>query len=135
MKKGIEKAVQMGIDYGLYGNPKKVSKFNWFIKDDLIHFDNGIDGVMISLHKQFLRPEFWEVIRLSLTFKQYTWHTYPGHSKIWNEHQTDDMGDNPYAKSETYAVRYITAVLMQHRFIDHINEGEDIESYFNELLK
>src|SRR5690348_10871410 len=64
--KMLEEAIKKAIEGGVFGNFEKIKNFNWFIGEgddaDLIFFDNGSAGIKVSLHKTFLRPEFWQAL-------------------------------------------------------------------------
>lgn len=60
----METIIKKAIEGGAFGNFEKIKDFSWHIgtgnECDLIFFDNGIDGIKMSLHKQFMRAEFWQ---------------------------------------------------------------------------
>lgn len=110
----MEKAIKLAIEGGAFGNPEKLKDVDWFIKEGLIYWNRkNQDGIMISLHKQFLRPEFWQALGKSLGWK------------------------DKYIRKESGSFIYGGKVWLEiwHRFITHLAEGKDPESFFINLIK
>lgn len=109
----MEKCIKLAIENGVFGNPEVMKNMNWHRgkgnEEDLIFFDNGNTGVMVSLHKTLLRPEFWQAL---------------GKGLGWEGSITYIDGK----KREHWELQW-------HRFIDHLASGGDIDSFFNELIK
>jgi hypothetical protein len=80
----------------------------------------------------FMSPEFWRCLGKAMGWKKYTWTSWKGWNELWTEYPTDDDSYNsPFENA--YCQRHITYVMFWHRFIDHLAEGKDIESFFKNL--
>lgn len=70
----MEEIIKKSIEAGVFGNPEKMAKINWFIgkgnEADLLFFDNGIAGITVSLHKQFMSKDFWQALGKACGWKK-----------------------------------------------------------------
>lgn len=115
MEQAIKKAIEGGWKPGLVTDFSVLDDESWimvihqagykWVRSDWV-FDNSI----------FLDPLFWQALGKALGWKEY--------SSYCTCHSCGNDTCNMY-----------TWLCNMHRFIDHLAEGKDAESFFNELLK
>jgi hypothetical protein len=109
MEKAIKKAIEGGLEIAIIKSNPKITK-------------EGVDMVveqMAKSHKDFLlNPLFWKALG-----KACGWF-YP-----------DGRSVAKYINNDPKRTQKDLWLWHWHRFIDHLAEGKDEESFFNELLK
>lgn len=132
MENAIQKAIEGG--YGDFLSLKNINQFYVVFnrKETTTIEKNDVEEIVpitqsFAIEHILLDPLFWEALGKSLgwsnikyTIPKFQRSAIPEDNRIGYKHETRDISEWQFH---------------WHRFIDHLAEGKDAESFFNELLQ
>jgi hypothetical protein len=81
-----------------------------------------------TISEALLDPQFWKSLAIGMKWQKYTWISW---KDSWCElHQTQATNDEDFSPNWPNGSRNYTWVHQWHRFIQHLADGKDEDSFF-----
>lgn len=126
MKEAIQKAIKGGW-WPKFLNASRMTEKGEFRKKTSKEATEDIMQMSYVLPSIWLDPLFWQALGKALGWRR---------KLIREGYSEEKSGRSWFVNDDVYADEKIPEWHYQmHRFIDHLAEGKDAESFFNELLK